>query len=203
MRTNAVAALAAAALAGCAGGRVRYEAPDLSARLPSSVAVLPFDNEAVSLRAPILARQLVLEALGARGWRTADRAEVDAALAQLGVTDGGQLRAFKPRRVGEALGVPGLLYGTVEEFTYQNVGFVRRRAVRLSLRLVEAATGDLLWEASGEEVNSQFALRKGRAGRSFLEGVLEQAAETALGVPLMLESRAAVDEALSHLMRRF
>lgn len=203
MRTNAVAAVAAAALAGCAGARVRYAADGLATRLPSSVAVLPFDNEALSLRAPILLRRLATAALAERGWPTADGEAVDAALAGLGVSDGGQLRAVDPRRVGEAVGAPGLLYGTVEEFTYQNVGFLRRRAVRLSLRLVEAATGELLWEASGEEVNSRLALRRREAGRSFVEGVVEQAAETALGVPLGREARAAVDEALSHLTRRF
>lgn len=198
-----MAAVAAAALAGCAGARVRYEAPDLASRLPASVAVLPFDNEAVSLRAPGLLRSLVTEALGFRGWRTFERSVVDDALQALGVSDGGQLRALDPKKIGAALGAPGLLYGTVEEFTYQNVGFVRRRVVRVSLKLVDSASGERLWEAQGMEETGVLALRKGAAGKSFLDGVLEQASESALGAPLLFESRAAVDDALSHLMRRF
>ncbi|TPW18857.1 MAG: hypothetical protein FD126_3265, partial [Elusimicrobia bacterium] len=107
------------------------------------------------------------------------------------------------KKVGDAVGAPGLLFGTLEEFTYQNVGFVRRRAVRVTLRLVEAATGERLWEAVGDESHGRLAFGGKEAGRNFVDGVVEQAVETALGVPLMLESRAAVEEALDGLPRRY
>lgn len=192
----------AAALAACAPGGLRYAAPDLSSRLPRSVAVLPFDNETVSLRGPDLVRRAVAQAVAARGFEGPDAAAVDEALAGLGVTDGGQLRGLDPARLGAALGAPALLFGTLEEFTYQNVGFVRRRAVRVALRLVDAPSGERLWEAVGEEARGRWAFGKDEAGRSFVDGVVEQAVETALGVPLAEETRRAVEEALSRLPGR-
>ncbi len=182
---------------------MRYAAPDLASRLPASVAVLPFDNESVSLKGPLMLRALASEALAARGFAQPEAAEVDAGLGRLGVTDGGQMCALDPKKVGDAVGAPGLLFGTLEEFTYQNVGFVRRRAVRVTLRLVEAATGERLWEAVGDESHGRLAFGGKEAGRNFVDGVVEQAVETALGVPLMLESRAAVEEALDGLPRRY
>ncbi|TBR22146.1 hypothetical protein EPO15_08650 [bacterium] len=201
MRKAALAPIAAA-LAACSPRAVRYVAPDLPSRLPASVAVLPFDNESVSLKGPELARRLTAEALAARGFSSPEAKDVDEALTRLGVSDGGQLRAFDPKKVGEAVGAAGLLYGTLEEFTYQNVGFLRRRAVRLTLKLVEAATGERLYEAVGAESRGRAALDKKAAGRNFVDGVVEQAVETALGAPLLLESRLAVDEALTGLPRR-
>lgn len=192
----------AAGLAACSPRAVRYAAPDLAARLPASVAVLPFDNESVSLKGPQLVRKLAGEALAARGFTQPEASEVDAGLERLGVTDGGQMRALDPKKVGEAVGAPGLLFGTLEEFTYQNVGFIRRRAVRVSLKLVEAATGERLWESVGDESQGRLAFGRKEAGRNFVDGVVEQAVETALGVPLMLESRAAVEEAFDGLPRR-
>lgn len=192
----------AAALAACAPAGLRYTAPDLAARLPASVAVLPLDNETVSLRGPALARRAVSEAVAARGFDGPDAAAVDAALEGLGVTDGGQLRALDPSRLGAAVGSRGLLFGTLEEFTYQNVGFVRRRAVRVALRLVDAESGERLWESVGEESRGRLAFGQKEAGRSFVDGVVEQAVETALGVPLLEETRLAVEEALSRLPGR-
>lgn len=197
-----VLASIAAGLAACAPRVARYAAPDLPARLPATVAVLPFDNESVSLRGPELVRGLVRESLAERGFGVTAAPDVDDALGALGVTDGGQMRALDPAKVGAAVGAAGLLYGTLEEFTYQNVGFVRRRAVRLALKLVEAATGERLWEGNGAETSGRLAFRRRDAGRNFVDGVVEQAVETALGAPLLLESRAAVDEALADLPRR-
>lgn len=189
----------AAALTGCASPGLRYAAPDLASRMTRTAALLPFDNESVNLRGPDILRELVEAGLRSRGWTLADRDAVDETLRRLGVSEGGQLGALDPKRLGAELGVPALIFGTVEEFTYQNLGYVRRRAVRLSLKLVDAGTGERLWEAEGEETSGKVAVKKGAAGRSFIEGLAEQAAETALGVPLAEESRAAVEKVLSYL----
>ncbi|MBI2362005.1 MAG: hypothetical protein HYV15_01280, partial [Elusimicrobia bacterium] len=90
----------AAALTGCAGPGLRYAAPDLAARMPRTAALLPFDNESVNLRGPDLLRGLVSEALRARCWALADQDAVDETLKRLGVTEGGQLGALDPKKLG-------------------------------------------------------------------------------------------------------
>lgn len=73
-----------------------------------------------------------------------------------------------PRRLGEALRVDGLFYGTVEDFAFQNVGFMLRREVKLRLRLVFASTGETLWDDSGEGVTVLAAIKKREAERRML-----------------------------------
>ena len=98
----------AVGLAACAPRALRYAAPDLASRLPSSVAVLPFDNESVSLKGPSVLRALATEALAARGFSQPEVSDVDAGLGRLGVTDGGQMRALDPKKVGEAVGATAM-----------------------------------------------------------------------------------------------
>ncbi|MFH1725505.1 MAG: GNA1162 family protein [Elusimicrobiota bacterium] len=182
---------------------VRYEAPDLPARLPAGVAVLPFGNETVSMRGPELLRKMVSERVSAFGYRSPGLEEVDRLLREIGITDGGQLGAVAPDKVGRTLGVDGLLYGNVEDFVYQNVGFFRRQLVRLRLKLVDAASGERLWEGVGAGEDGQLVVNSKDAGRSFIEGMVEQAAEKAAGTPLRRESQGAVDELFKKFPRRF
>lgn len=202
MRPRALA-LAAALACGCASPEpARYLAPDFGARAPARVAVLPFDNESVDLAGPELLRRLVFSRLEGHGFAAPGLEAVDAALAaSLGITDGGQLRSVEPARLGRALGADGLLYGTVEDFAFVNVGFAVRRVVRLRLRLVEAAGGARLWEDAGLGLTERLTLTKKGARRAFFEGVAERAAEGLLRTPLMPESLEAVRCLFSRLPR--
>lgn len=190
-------------LLGCGGGVSRYRAPDLATSVPDSVAVLPFDNESLSFAAPEILRGLVSAKLSSYGYAVMDNAEVDERLHALGVTDGGQLGAYTPQTLKESLGTDGLMYGNVEEFVYQNIGFFKKRKVRLRLKLVHGTRAMLLWEDVGEETWIEIALSKKAAGRSFIEGVLEQAAENLFKVPLRQESEQAVNQVLSKYPRRY
>lgn len=187
---------------GCAANVVRYRAPDFPGGVPGTIAVLPFDNETMSFAAPSILRAMVAERLGGFGYRIVPEEDVDQKLHAMGVTDGGQLGAFSPGEIGEKVGAPGLMYGSVEEFVYQNVGFFRKREVRLRLKFVHAERGERLWEDVGAEARIHVALNKKEAGRSFLEGVIEQAAEKLLNIPLEQESRLAVEQVLSKYPRR-
>ena len=128
--------------------------------------------------------------------------EVDLRLRKIGITDGGQLAAVTPHRLGEALGVDRLIFGRVEEFTYQNVGFAGRRSVRLGLTLVSASSGERLWEEAGAWQTGQISTGTDEAATSFLAGLAQQALETAFGVPLQHESRHAVRIAFRGFPRR-
>lgn len=193
-----------AALAwGCAPHHaVRYVAPDYAAKAPPRVAVLPFDNRSVDLLGPEILRKLVHAGLAERGYEAVPLDAVDAGLDGLGVHDGGQLTGVAPARLSEALGTDGLLYGTVEEFTMQNVGFAVRRAVRLSLRFVLAPAGERLWEDTGQSMTGKLTLDKKEAQRTFIEGVITRGLENLFHTPLMPESKAAVRDLFSRLPRR-
>lgn len=203
LRYASLWALAVLALAaGCAPKALVYRDPDFHGKSPDRVAVLPFANESPDMRAGEALRRLVASRMPRRGYPGMPLEEIDDRLNEIGVTHGGQLAAYSAEEVGKALGIDGLLYGIVEEFANQNIGVVRRRAVKLRLKLVLAPGGERIWEAVGAGVKAKVALEKGEIGKSFLKGVVEQAAEGALRVPLLPESRKAVTQALRKLPRR-
>lgn len=196
--------LAAAVLAVGCGPRhvVRYVAADYAAKAPPRIAVMPFDNRSVDLLGPELLRALVQAGLPERGYDALPLDAVDAGLDRLGVHEGGQLAGLDASRVAESVGADGLLYGTVEEFTMQNVGFAVRRLVRLRLTLVLAPAGERLWEDTGQGMTGSITLDKEQAKRVFLQGVFERALENLFHTPLMPESKAAVRDLFSRLPRR-
>lgn len=188
-----LAALLAALGSGCRHYEaVRYLSPEFHARAPGRVAVLPFDNRSTDLVGPELLRKLVVADLRSHGYEPQPLEDVDAKLREIGVTDGGQLRAVRAEKLRETLGEDGLVYGTVEEFAFLNVGFAVRRVVRLHLRFVNGATGETLWEDTGQGITEWFTFKRKDAERAFMEGVAQRALELAFRTPLMPESREAI-----------
>lgn len=185
--------------AGCAGpDPVRFLSPRFLEKAPSRVAVLPFDNESLDLAGPQSLRKMVDSGLRRLGFDTIGLEQVDVDLRELGITDGGQLRALAPKSIGEALGAGGLFYGVVEDFAFFNVGFAVRRVVCLRLRLVLPGSGEVLWEDTGRGLTERLTLKRKQAGRAFVEGLLERGWENAWRAPLLPES----EEAVRNLLRR-
>ena len=199
---RAAVLLLAGFLAGCAPRVVVYRSPDFATKAPERIAVLPFDNESLNLQGARILRKLVNERVAGHGYLNLPVELMDARLKEIGITDGGQLGAYSAQDLGRVLGVDGLLYGVVEQFTHQNVGFAQRRAVRLKLKLVLAATDEKLFEAVGAGVRGKLTLDKKEARRAFVHGLVRQAAEGMLKVPLMPESRLAVDRIFRDFPRR-
>jgi hypothetical protein len=188
-------------LSACAP-KAAYRAPSLKSGAPSAIVVLPFDNETTSFEADESLRSMVIRELEQRGYSLLPETEVDARLQGMGITDGGQLRSVAPEKLGEAFAAQGLVFGSVEAYDYQNLGFVRRKIVRVRLRLVDAATGDRLWEAVGTGQKSDVAFEKKKAGRRFIEGVVEQMTAKLFKVELRQQSERAVRRVLRSYPRR-
>lgn len=160
---------------------------------------MPFDNQSVDLVGPELLRRMVQGGLGRSGYECVPLDRVDEALKTLGLTDGGQLRAVPSQGLRSVLGVEGLFYGDVEEFSFLNVGFAVRRIVRLRLKFELSSTGELLWEDAGQGLTEYFTLKKERAWRAFMEGLVVREAENLFRTPLMPEAREAVRRLLLSL----
>src|SRR5262249_47408017 len=131
-------------LAGCAGQPV-YLAKDYAK--PQKIAVLPMANETTDLDGPPFVRQLIFNNLAARGYMLVPLEQMDAKLLAEGFTDGGQLNAVTPQKLGEWVGADGLFYGTLVNFSYINLGYYWQRKVTIFGRLVSATSGEKLWEA--------------------------------------------------------
>lgn len=185
---------------GCAGRRpAAVLSPNFYAKASPRVAVLPFENQSVDMLAPGQLQGLVTAGLQLRGYNPAPPAMVQQRLRDIGITDGGQLPGFTPQKLGETLQVDGLFYGTVENFVFQNVGFILRKAVQLRLKLVLASTGETLWEDFGEASNVFVTLDRKQAEDLFAIGMAQRLAQNIMNRPLGPQSQAAVQSLMMKL----
>ena len=186
---------------GCAGPSAASRAKILEFYPQGSpkAAVLLFDNQSVDVGAPASLRKMVVSRLRQMGYDVMELERVDAGLKKLGITDGGQLGSASPEALGRALGVPGLFYGTIEDFTFTNVGFWVKRRVRLRLRFIAASGEQVLWENVGEGSTNKMTLKKNEAGRRFIRGMAEKALENMFDSALAKESKEAVERVLYKL----
>jgi len=199
---RAALALLLAAACGCAGGSAYLVAPALRTAQDPRVAVLPFDNQSTALDASDILRKLAAENLGRRGYPPLPVDETDEKLKALGVLDGGQLPAVKPEEIGKALGADLLCYGDVEDFTFQNLGFVVRKSVTLRVKLVSAATGETLYEGKGSGRDFKIYTNADEAKAAFVEQLAVKLVQNILKSPLKREAETAAGKALDRLPRR-
>lgn len=138
----AAATLVAACAGGSGTGPLGGGAP--FPRL-ASVAVAPFENLSGYRKAGAIVADQAAAALAAlpiarvEGWASVDR---EASL--LGVNP--PIDRDQAARVGKALGVEGVLYGTVLVFGFEGLGPGRvEPSVSVAARLVRSSDGEILW----------------------------------------------------------
>ncbi len=198
----AAGAFLLAAAGACSGGGGYLVSPALRSAADLRVAVLPFDNETTDVSADGIMRKLVVEGFGQRGYAPLPPGEVDEKLHGLGISDGGQLPGVKPEDIAKALGADLLCYGDVEDFTFQNLGFVVRKNVKLKVKLVSASTGETLYEGYGSGKDVKVYFNKDDAKAAFVEQMAVKLVQNIFKTPLKREAEAAAWNALDRLPRR-
>ena len=145
---------------GCAG-RPHYSlVPDYTAKPPRSIAILPAQNETVTLKAPEEFRPLVHSKISAKGYETLGIAEIDKKLQGKGIRDAGQIHSLTPQELGKLLGVDAVLYTTVTEFSTAYLLAYASMRVGARFELKDAKTGEKLWESDHRVTESKVGLDK-------------------------------------------
>jgi len=166
------------------------------------VAVLPLSNETNDLDGPIYVRKLIQDGLTARGVQLVPLDGIDQKLRDNGFTEGGQLGAAQPVDLGQWLEADTLFYTNLVEFGYINIGFYWQRKVKVVSRMVDAKTGERLWEAEKGWTTRWVVTDKEKAKKQFLEQLAIQAAEKLMKVPLAHESKITVNQLLDSIPHR-
>ena len=111
------------------------------------IAVLPMKNDTNDVDGPDVVRQKMAEALTKRSYVVMDIKESDQILRdRMGINLGGQLELTTPQKLGETLGVEGVLYGTLMDFDETTTGVYNAKKVRGKFKLVNTATAQPIWE---------------------------------------------------------
>jgi len=167
--------------------------------LVETVAILMFDSESTDVDAPEIMQRLVFLALKPSPYRVIELEETNNILIKAGIKEGGQLPVIDPVRLGKDLGVQALMYGNVESFGYLNVGFYVSRKVTLELKLVDASTGETIWENDGTGATRKIAIDKDEIKRNFTKGLADQMVDKLFKTPLEAEAKMAARKALRSL----
>jgi curli biogenesis system outer membrane secretion channel CsgG len=148
-------------LVGCASAAQEWAKP--GAGRIGRLAVLVFENQTVSLRAGQVASELLTSELLATGAvRVMDPSEVADLLRRetLDPSDAGRLPSAQ--RLGRLLQVSHVLIGSVTEYRYKP-GLSETPAVGITARLVDVASGEVVWTASHSRLGSSWIREDGLA----------------------------------------
>ncbi|MBI5050599.1 MAG: DUF799 family lipoprotein [Nitrospirae bacterium] len=129
----------------------------------ANTAVLPMVNNTNDLDGPMFVRTAFNQIVLKRHYETMPLAQIDGILKdKMGITLGGQLDftnpgagAPLPQEIGKLLGVDYLFYGTLIEFKQIIIGVYNKTQVKVKFKLINARTGEVMWEQEAEEGRSE------------------------------------------------
>jgi hypothetical protein len=164
------------------------EAWQLPLWLSEPWAVLPFENEAVDLTGHEYTRKFVYSWFRDGGYNVLPIENVDEKLHDLGITQGGQLIAYFPKKIAKKLDCRWLVYGKTIEFKSMNLGIYQRRQVQINLKIVDGRTGRTHWEDTQQVVRETLA----HPGVGFVAGVIKDQVQKTARTFLSEESQESV-----------
>lgn len=139
------------ALAGCGSGSMTKAFMREGATLGhiQTVAVLPFEDLGGGPGPAQRTREITMTQVLTSGlFDVVDKGRVDSILRDEAIDPGTPLEAASLRRLGQRLGVQAFLLGSVEQGT-ESRGAAVYPEINLTLRLLDAETGTLIWQATG------------------------------------------------------
>jgi TolB-like protein len=139
----------ALSLSGCGGGTLTdsFRRKEASLANIKTVAVLPFEN--LGGGADKRVREFTMTQILATGiFDVVDKGRVDSALRNEAIDPGKPIDAPTLRRLGQRLKVQAFFLGSVDaaDKSRGNASFAE---ITMTLRLIDAETGTVLWQASG------------------------------------------------------
>lgn len=149
-------------LAGCGGVVQEWSKPGAAGM--TRLAVLPFGNQTPVPRAGSVASELVLAELLATGAvAVVDPSVVADLLRRESLEPADAERLPSAQRLGHLLQVSHVLQGSVTEYRYRP-GVSETPVAGLTARVVEVATGEVVWTASHVRAGSSWFRDHGLAG---------------------------------------
>lgn len=124
-----------------------------------TVAVLPLENLGGSAGAAQRTREIItMQVLTSGLFDVVDKGRVDSVMRDEVIEPGTPLDPATLRRLGQRLGVQGFLLGSVEQGT-ESRGAAVYPEINLTLRLLDAETGTLIWQSTGRGSGYSLAAR--------------------------------------------
>ncbi|MBI5641901.1 MAG: DUF799 family lipoprotein [Deltaproteobacteria bacterium] len=111
-----------------------------------SVALLPLYNATNDVDGPRMVREEFSKRIKSMHYDSKPLKEVDQILLdKMGITLGAQLELTDHKKLGETLGVDGVIYGYLLNFDDVTTGLYNMKKVRAGFKLVDTRTGRVIW----------------------------------------------------------
>jgi TolB-like protein len=123
------------------------------------VAVLPFETLTSDEYAGEKIRQSVITELLSRGIDVVEPGEVTRALVELKIRSLGSIKISDIQTLAKTLGVEALMMGSVEAYGISRGITVSYPEVSISLRLIEASSGKIIWSVCNTSGGPNFWTR--------------------------------------------
>lgn len=124
-----------------------------------TVAVLPMVNNTSDMDGSELVRNGFNKLVRSRYYEVMGIPQIDEILRdRMGITLGGQLSLTNAQKLGEELGVDGVVFGELLDFNYTITGFYNSKVVRAKFKLVSTKTGNTVWEREDKVQKSEVLL---------------------------------------------
>ncbi|OZG72932.1 hypothetical protein BTA51_13305 [Hahella sp. CCB-MM4] len=137
---------------GCAVQPYDYTA--LQEAKPRSILVIPPVNNTVEVSAPYTFLSTISAPLAEKGYYVFPVAVIDQFMKQNGLPTPMEMNQVPLEKIREIIGPDAVLYVTIEDWGQQYNVISSKAVVSSSWRLVDARTGELLWEGVAHEEES-------------------------------------------------
>lgn len=129
-----------------------YDYSALMASKPRSILVIPPMNDTVEVNAPYTFLATISKPLAEKGYYVFPVAVIDTFMKENGLPNPEEMNAVPLDKLREHIGPDAVLYTTINQWGQKYEVFQSRAVTNASLKLVDAQTGAVLWDATAQAV---------------------------------------------------
>ena len=131
-----------------------YDYTKLMESKPRSILVLPPMNNSVEVNAPYTFLSTISKPLAERGYYVFPVAVIDAFMKENGLPTPAEMHQVPLQKLHQEIGADAVLYVQIEQWgqSYQIIN--SKTEVKATLKLVDARTGNLLWDTTAHAVQN-------------------------------------------------
>lgn len=156
-----------------------YDYTKLQESKPRSILVMPAINNSVEVNAPYTHLSTITKPLAEKGYYVFPVAVIDHFLKENGLPTPAEMNGISLEKIREHIGPDAVLYTTIKNWGQKFQVFNSKTVVDAHLKLIDARTGELLWESSAyAEINSDNGNNNGLLG-ALISAAINQAIASA------------------------
>lgn len=129
-----------------------YDYTLLQERKPRSILVLPPTNDSVEVTAPYTYLSTITMPLAEKGYYVFPVAVIDTFMKENGLPTPAEMNSVPLEKLHEQIGPDAVLYVNIEDWGQKYQIISSNTVVKAKMKLVDARTGEMLWDAQAHAV---------------------------------------------------